>query len=274
MTNLLTIMQDAQAHLNQATEALRQEWTSLAPYALPLENVKDRSAVFVREVKDSEGSTTQAYVKIYANQKHPLQRFLRKSRSQTEVRNLLFFRSIGISTPRILAWGEHRNALGRIIKDFIITEAIPDSLQLDEFVPTHCPDRSRPEYCSLRNQIIKQLGQWTAAMHAHGFIHEDLKWRNILARSTNQAVELYWIDCPKGSFRKGSGLARKKLKDCATLDKIARIDCDKKERRNFLCAYLDSPSNSPEVAQMCDQIEEYRKRRFDVKDDQQRNITC
>jgi tRNA A-37 threonylcarbamoyl transferase component Bud32 len=264
-------MRKRQAQLHQATQALQKEWSFLEPHTLPLEKVKDRSAVFVREI-ENEGATTPAYIKIYAIQKYPFQRVLRKSKSRREVSNLLFFQSVGIPTPPILAWGVRRNKIGRIVQEFIITQAIPDSLQLDQFVLTHCPDRSRPVYCQLRDQIIDLLGQWTAAMHAHDFIHEDLKWRNILVRLKCGGADLFWIDCPKGGFRRGLGLARKKLKDCATLDKIARIDCSLEERRRFLCAYLDQPTGSPQVAQMCQRVEQYRTRRFDAKDDRQRGI--
>jgi tRNA A-37 threonylcarbamoyl transferase component Bud32 len=194
--------------------------------------------VFVREVEDS-GKSTQAYVKIYAHRKHPLQRYLRKGRSQTEVRNLLFFRSLGISTPRVLAWGEKRNAIGRIVQEFIITEAVAATQQLDEFVPAYCRDAGNAMHSSMRMQIAEQLGQWTRAMHDANFVHEDLKWRNVLARRSETGVELFWIDCPKGYFAKpGATLERKKLKDCATLDKIARIRCSKEERQTFIKAYL------------------------------------
>lgn len=268
-------MQDAQAQLIQATEALRKDWSFLAPYALPADEVKRRSAVFVCEVDDpaaadAAGAKTQAYVKVYANRKHPLQRFLRKGRSQTEVRNLLFFRALGIATPRVLAWGEKRNRIGRIVLEFIITEAVADTQQLDEFVAEHCPDPENAAHRPMRLQMAKQLGQWTRRMHDANFVHEDLKWRNVLARHSADGAELFWIDCPKGYFTQaGTALTRKKLKDCATLDKIARIRCSKEERQAFIKAYIGSEASENQVQTLCREIENYRRGRFDAKDNLQ-----
>lgn len=266
-------MQANQADLNEAVEALRQEWAFLAPYDLPTESIKNRSAVFVREVvtNDSNDSTAEAYVKIYASQKHPFQRLLRQSRSRNEVRNLLFFRSIGIATPQVLAWGELRNRIGRVVQDFIITEAVAETLQLDIFVAKFCPSSQNPADRPARLGIARQLGKWTRVMHDRNFIHEDLKWRNILARKQTNGAELFWIDCPKGDFFKlGQALNRKKLKDCATLDKLARIQCSKEERSTFIDAYLGDGAAAEQIQQLCQNIENYRRQRFDPKDDKQR----
>lgn len=264
-------MQANNVDLDQSVEALRQEWAFLAPYDLPTAEIKDRSAVFVREVSVGKQST-EAYVKIYANQKHPFQRLFRISRSRNEVRNLLFFRSIGIPTPQILAWGEKRNSIGRVVQDFIITEAVKDTLQLDAFIEAVYPSQEDPTHRPPRIEIARQLGQWTRAMHDHNFIHEDLKWRNILARPKEDGADLYWIDCPKGDFMKsGATLERKKLKDCATLDKLARIQCSKEERSEFIKAYLGSNATPLQVQKLCKDIEDYRRQRFDAKDDKQRD---
>jgi len=259
-------MQDRLANLNKATEALRQDWSFLEPYAVPANEVKRRSAVFVCEVEDS-GKTTQFYVKIYAHRKHPLQRYLRKGRSQTEARNLLFFSSVGISAPRVLAWGEKRNCIGRIVQEFIITEAVAKTQTLDEFVAEHCHDQEQHEHSAVRIQMVEQLGKWTRAIHDVNFVHEDLKWRNVLARRSAGGAELFWIDCPKGYFAKpGATLDRKKLKDCATLDKVARIRCSKQERQAFVGAYLGEEAAVNQIEELCQKIEDYRRGRFDAKD--------
>jgi tRNA A-37 threonylcarbamoyl transferase component Bud32 len=260
-------MQDHEANLIQATKSLKKEWSFLDPYPITADAVMKRSAVFVCEIKDS-GKTTDAYVKIYSYRKHPLQRYLRKGRSQTEARNLLFFHSIGISTPRVLAWGEKRNGIGRIVQEFIITEAVPEAQQLDVFVAEHCPEPKQHEQSQLRMQIAKKLGQLTRAMHKADFIHEDLKWRNVLARRSQDGAEIFWIDCPKGYFSKpGATLDRKKLKDCATLDKVARTHCSKEERQAFLKTYMGKAATGKGLGKLCQEIEDYRRGRFDAKDD-------
>lgn len=262
-------MQDHEADLIKATDSLKKEWSFLDSYPIAANDVTERSAVFVCEIKDS-GKTTKAYVKIYSYRKHPLQRFLRKGRSQTEVKNLLFFHSVGISTPRVLAWGEKRNGIGRIVQEFIITEAVSEAQQLDVFVAEHCPESKEYEQIQLRMQIAKKIGQLTRAIHEADFIHEDLKWRNILARRSEDGAEIFWIDCPKGYFSgPGSTLHRKKLKDCATLDKVARTHCSKEERKAFLRAYVGKAATVKELEKLCQEIEDYRRGRFDAKDDLQ-----
>lgn len=263
-------MHDRKVKLKLATQALQRDWAFLDPYFIPSNNLAERSAIFVREVKDS-GKTAEAYVKIYSYRKRPLQRYLRKGRSQTEVRNLLFFNSIGISTPRVIAWGEKRNAIGRIVQEYIITEAVAEAQQLDTFVAEHCPEPKQDEQSQLRMQIVQKLGQLTRVMHEADFVHEDLKWRNILARHSESGAEIFWIDCPKGYFSKaGAALDRKKLKDCATLDKIARTHCSKEERQAFLRAYMGKAVTSKELKKLCQKIEDYRRGRFDAKDDMQK----
>ncbi len=257
---------DQEAYLNQAAEALRKDWSYLEPCSVPFEKVKVRSEVFIRKITDS-GRSVDAYVKIYAYRKHPFQRYLRKGRAITEARNLLFFDSIDIQAPRVLAWGERRNRIGRIIQEFIITEAVPGAVQLIPFVKEHCPEPGRP----VRRKIAEQLGRWTRVMHDHGFVHEDLKWRNVLVRAKKDEPELFWIDCPIGGFLKpGLKLERKKLKDCATLDKLARIECSKEEREAFVKAYLGTDAAGDSIRHLCRRIEKYRSARFDAKDDRQR----
>lgn len=259
-------MQEQEAYLKQATKALQKDWSFLEPCSLPLEDVRDRSAVFIRQITDA-GRSVEAYVKIYANLKYPLQRYLRQGRAQNEVRNLLFFDTLQIPSPAVLAWGERRSRIGRILQEYIITEAVPGTVQLDQFVKKHCPDPGQP----VRRKIAERLGQWTRVMHDHKFTHEDLKWRNILVRDKNGEPELFWIDCPKGGFSKsGPKLERKKLKDCATLDKLAHIQCSKEEREAFVKAYLGTDATSDAIRSLCQKIEMYRSARFDAKDERQR----
>ena len=153
---------------------------------------------------------------------------------------------------------------------YIITEAIPDTQTLNEFMTTACPDRSQPVYCSRRDSIIDQLSHFTRAMHAQHFYHQDLKWRNILARIDGDQTELFWIDCPKGDFTRSTiHQSRRALKDCATLDKLGRLHCTKEERLRFVAGYLNQPIDAPEVATFAQAISRYRRKRFDAKDERQ-----
>jgi len=122
----------------------------------------------------------------------------------------------------------------------------------------------------LRDSLTDQLSRATAAIHAHHFYHQDLKWRNVLARANGEQAELFWIDCPKGDFTQSAlHRERRALKDCATLDKLARIHCTQEERLRFVGGYLNMPANSPEVADYAQAISNYRRNRFDAEDERQ-----
>jgi hypothetical protein len=100
--------------------------------------------------------------------------------------------------------------------------------------------------------------------------HQDLKWRNLLGRMNGEVAELRWIDCPKGYFSSFSSRQKHgRLKDCATLDKLARQHCTPEECRRFVAAYLDQPIDAPEVAAFSKSIARYRRNRFDAQDDRQ-----
>jgi len=255
--------------LSAQTDALRKDYTFLESFGVDAAKVHDRSKVCQRTFTEN-GSEVPTFVKVYSYRKSPFQRLWRKGTARKETRNLLFFKSVGIPTPRVVAWGQRRNAIGTIVDDYIITEAIPGTQTLDEFITSACPDRSQALYCSRRDSIIDQLSHTTRAIHAHNFYHQDLKWRNILARIDGDQTELFWIDCPKGDFtRSATHQTRRALKDCATLDKLARLHCSKEERLRFVAGYLDQPVEAPEVATFAQAISDYRRNRFDAKDERQ-----
>jgi tRNA A-37 threonylcarbamoyl transferase component Bud32 len=255
--------------LSAQTDALRKDYTFLESFGVDASQVTIRSSVTQRTFTEN-GATVPTFVKVYSYRKSPFQRLWRRGTARTEARNLLFFKSVEIPTPRVIAWGQRRNAIGTIVDDYIITEAIPSTQTLSEFTTSACPNRSQPLYRSRRDSIIDQLSHTTRAIHAHNFYHQDLKWRNILARTDGDQAELFWIDCPKGDFTKSSThQTRRALKDCATLDKLGRLHCTKEERLRFVAGYLDQPVDAPEVATFAQAISKYRRNRFDAEDERQ-----
>ncbi len=91
------------------------------------------------------------------------------------------------------------------------------------------------------NHVIDQLSEYVRAMHGHGFVHNDLKWRNILADYGDDA-EVYIIDCPAGrrlgGFLLTPLLKRGVIKDLACLDKIARHVLSRTQRLRFYLRYV------------------------------------
>ena len=160
--------------ISAQTDALRKDYSFLDVFGVNASKVRDRSQVFQRSFTEN-GVEVHAFVKVYSYRKSPFQRLWRRGIARIEARNLLFFSAIGIASPRVIAWGQRKNPLGKIVDEFIITEAIPETQTLDAFMADACPDRSQPRYCKLRDGLIDQLSRATAAIHQHHFYHQDLK---------------------------------------------------------------------------------------------------
>lgn len=261
-------MQAHRLNIDQRVQALRKDWSFLEPLEVPAEAVKDRSAVFVRHLKEND-EAHMAYVKIYANKKHPFQRLFRRGRSRTEVRNLLFFKSLGIATPEVLAWGERRNRWGKQIQDFIITRAIPQTVTLEEYL------QSGEASAKARLELARDLGNKMKILHQHHFYHKDIHFRNILVPDSDSRARLYFIDCPRGRFH--TGLRPKKhwqLKDLGILDKYASVLCSNRERIAFLENYLDLGRDTVAFARTAKEIESFRRKRYDNRKGRRKVVTA
>ena len=77
-------------------------------------------------------------------------------------------------------------------------------------------------------------------MHKQKFVHNDLKWRNILVNLGGE-VKVYIIDCPAGRQLAGSLLGpyfkRGVIKDLACMDKIGRQALTRTRRLKFYMHY-------------------------------------
>jgi tRNA A-37 threonylcarbamoyl transferase component Bud32 len=171
------------------------------------------------------------YIKTYVSRGRGLRRFIGRSRVRAEWENLQAFVEMGIPTAELVAYGES-GARGHY-RGTLITREVRGSIDLATLV-----DNGQPLFCDRqwRLQVIGQLSEIVQKMHGDGFVHNDLKWRNILVDVTgNPAV--YLIDCPLGRRMPGPFLARGKIKDLACLDKIAKKQLSELERLRFYLEY-------------------------------------
>jgi len=120
-------------------------------------------------------------------------------------------------------------------KGFLITEQLEGVYSLVDVVESHKELLKNKNWL---NKIIKQLASYTKKIHDNNFIHNDLKWRNILVTLDLDNPKLYFIDCPCGSKRFGPLLARGKIKDLACLDKVAKYTLNNKDRLKFYKQYI------------------------------------
>jgi hypothetical protein len=179
------------------------------------------------------------YVKRYAgNGKNALRRWfgLRQwfspPRVEAEWRNLLAFREWGIPTARLMAYGIERR-FGGFKRGALVTEEIPDTSDLALLAERNDVRLRDGRWLS---EVSAQVARLTRRMHDVGFVHNDLKWRNLLVGGSDDAPIVYLIDCPTGGFWWGPFLRYRIIKDLACLDKVAK---DRLTRTRRLRFYLD-----------------------------------
>lgn len=133
------------------------------------------------------------YVKVYHYAGRNLRRFVGRSRVRSEWRNQSRFGGFGIPSARIVAFGERRG-FGAAHQGTIVTEEVGDTVDLWELVNKHPEQAGRVTWMK---RVIDRLAQHVRSMHQHRFVHNDLKFRNILVDFSN-CPEVYIIDCPLG----------------------------------------------------------------------------
>jgi tRNA A-37 threonylcarbamoyl transferase component Bud32 len=251
--------------IRESIEKTHKNWAFLRAMHLPIASLKNRSKVFQCRVAIDDDLEQAAYVKVYASKKHSLQRYLRPSRSRQEARNLFFFSQLDIATPPVLAWGEHRNFFGKVTEDYIITASKEGAIPLDAYLRRNKVPLKR------RLKMAKTLGTWLSRIHAAGFYHKDIHWRNILVRRTDGNEELFWIDCPRGRFHRLTPIrSHWRIKDLAILDKYASVLCSPVERMYFLSAYLGHSHKSSACLNFANKVSAFRKKRYDRREGRSR----
>lgn len=224
-------------------------------FGLELESVEDRSVVIRKDLQAPHGPRIDVYLKLYSYRRKSFwQRLLREGRVKREARNLRFFEGCGIPVPRPVAWGQKLRAGIKIEYEFLITLAIPYVMPLCQFA-------QRPVDPLQRRRLLCQLAENVRVMHRRHFFHRDLKWRNLLvSESPNGVPMIYWIDCPSGYVdRIGLRRRRGRVKDLATLDKVARSLCSLKERLLFLKYYLARVPGQRNIRNFAQSVDRYHR---------------
>ena len=208
--------------------ALAADFGSLeAVFAIEGERLtKDPLSEVVRIERDG----VRYYVKRYWGAGKGLRRYLGRPRVKAEWQNLKLFAKWGIPTAPIVAHGLERKA-GAFVRGALITRELENTVDLAEVASRQdlrLADRTWVQIMS------RQLAKCTRTLHDHHFTHNDLKWRNLLV---NDKAELYFIDCPTGSFWWGPLLRYRIVKDLACLDKVAKYHLSRTQRLRFYLQY-------------------------------------
>ncbi|MFA5689532.1 MAG: lipopolysaccharide kinase InaA family protein [Kiritimatiellales bacterium] len=173
------------------------------------------------------------YIKRYFFISKRLRRRFVRPRLFGEIENLQRFRSWGIPTADIVAYGCERRWLFLFRRGALVTKEIPDTMDLTELAETDDPRLKNPEWV---DAVSKQLAGIARIMHERRFAHEDFKWRNILVTKSGDP-KVFLIDCPCGTFWIPPFLTRRKIKDIACLDKVAKKVLSRTQRLRFFMDY-------------------------------------
>ena len=170
------------------------------------------------------------YVKRYHGAGKGIRRFLGRPRVKAEWQNLKHFAAWGIPTAPIAAYGLERKA-GAFARGALITQEVVDTLDMSRLAAT---DDARLHDRAWVDDVSRQLAKATRTLHDHHFVHNDLKWRNLLV---DEQRRLFLIDCPAGTFWWGPFLRYRIVKDLACLDKVAKYHLSRTQRLRFYLQY-------------------------------------
>lgn len=215
---------------------LQQDFGSLAlVFALQGERITyDSESELIRIVRDG----ISYYVKRYRSNGKGLRAYLPRPRIKAEWQNLQQFADWGIPTAKIVARGMERKA-GAFVRGAMITREIPATDDLAHLANTQSERLQDPLWLA---DVSRQIADFTRTMHAHSFVHNDLKWRNILVDDQSKA---YLIDCPTGGFWWGPFLQYRIIKDLACLDKVAKYQLSRSQRLRFYLYYTQQQRLTP-----------------------------
>ena len=185
------------------------------------------------------------YVKIFAGQGSKLKFRLGISRYQRELRNLQYFATLGLNTPKLVAHG-FQSRLGVLQRAVLVTAEVDRAIDLQALLVSGALYRNGVNGA---RQILRALALATRKMHLDGFYHKDLKPRNILVRQTQGSAELFFFDCPSGHHPARLLLRRGIVRDLAHLeeglrDHVRRVDLLDMYQHYRSCAALSGPDKS------------------------------
>lgn len=196
-------------------------------FALEGERItRDSESELIRVERDG----VNYYVKRYRSNGTAWRAWLPRPRVMAEWQNLQHFASWNIPTAEVIAYGMERKSFGRFGRGAMITRELPGTEDLAMLA--HQRD-ARLQDAGWVADITCQIANFTRIMHQHNFVHNDLKWRNILV---DRQRRVFLIDCPTGGFWWGPFLQYRIIKDLACLDKVAKYQLSRTQRMRF---YLD-----------------------------------
>lgn len=173
--------------------------------------------------------------------------FFELPRGQAEFLALQTMRALGVPAARPVAYGTRR-VFHFVTACFLITEEVPEARNLTTFARDVAAGR-QPLTRTQRLAAIDALARQVADMHAAGFSHGQLFWRNILTRfGPDGLLEFFFLDAqPTPRWRRlGSG-ADWWQRELSHLTVSALPFTTRSERLRFLLRYWGAERLNAEV---------------------------
>ncbi|MCP3852710.1 MAG: heptose kinase [Gammaproteobacteria bacterium] len=173
------------------------------------------------------------YLKKYQMFKRVIPRYISFSKVKTEWENFLFFHKLGIPTANLVAYGQETR--GRVVhRGVLITEELVGCQDLSMVADNFKHFLKDSDWVK---EVSHQVAGVARKMHAHGFAHNDFKWRNIMVDIKSDFPAIYLIDCPSGMKWFAPFLEYRIIKDLACLDKIGKYELSRSQRMAFYKDY-------------------------------------
>ena len=203
-----------------------------------LTTVKTGPHRVVYRVDLAEGSV---YVKhfLVPDVRAMARQWFRRGKGRNEGRRAVKLAAIGVDTIDPIALGEQRKR-SFLFENYLITQAIPETLPLDEFVERRLPEMGEPRRSRIRQSLASALARLTAHLHDAGFAHQDFHPGNVLIRfdeADQPHLSLIDLDALRMTRTLTWRAARQNL---ALLNHYFWHRCSRTDRHRFLRDYLDA----------------------------------
>ncbi len=197
----------------------------------------DYAAVYRFEIPHA-GVAQRFYYKEFhfRNLRDRISVLFRPSRAQRAWRGAYTLIENGIPTATPVCLGEERS-FGVVGRNFLVTEAVPDALEIHRFLAQHFPRANSPQCMSEKRAFLALLGHFIGRIHSRQIFQGDLRARNILIRQALAAEPLLLDNERTRQFR--CLPERKRLKNLVQLNMILSPGLTRSDRLRFFEAYLE-----------------------------------
>ncbi|MFO0972233.1 MAG: lipopolysaccharide kinase InaA family protein [Phycisphaerae bacterium] len=180
------------------------------------------------------GRREACYLKQFDYAERATRHRLLPHKGAIEARNYRLLRSrVGAAVPDVIAHGSRRR-FGRLVHGFILTRGVPDAEPLERWWPRHAAGGT-----AAGERLLAELASLVARMHAAGFYHVDLQWRNILVRDMLGGPTPVVLDSSRGGRRFLPWMRwHFRMRDLSSLDKSARTFLTRPQRFRWLRRYV------------------------------------